>query len=219
MKKNKKVLTYFLLFPLLPLLALWSGASLYSEASASGTGGALIIAGSEARGLQVEYSENPFIFENLYPGCKGEEQATTVKVSNAGSGDFTLHIEKRLISSGAEGLALYLYDGLIIDVVEQNTLENIFWYSGPLKNFERIDVGKVSPCQEARVFNFFLTLDQGADNTLQDEHFVLEWTFRACGGLPHLPKTGVLSPPLLCSAGLLLAAGLILGRKALARKR
>ncbi len=168
----------------------------------------------------MEHSEKPFAFENLYPGCKGEEQATTVKVSNAGNEDFTLRIEKRLISSGAEGLALYLYDGLIIDVVEQSTLENIFWYSGPLKSFEKVNVGNVSPGQEARIFRFFLTLDEGADNTLQDKHFVLEWTLRACGGFPHLPKTGVLSPPFLCSTGLLLlAAGLLLGRKALAGRR
>ncbi|NLA27468.1 MAG: hypothetical protein GX878_08760 [Firmicutes bacterium] len=219
MKKSKRVVSNLLLSLLLPFIALWTGASFYRETFASGTGGALIIAGSETRGLQVEHSENPFAFENLYPGCKGEEQATTVKVSNDGSGDFTLRIEKRLISSGAEELALYLYDGLIIDVIEQGMAENIFWYSGPLKNFERIDVGKVPPGQEARVFKFILTLDEEADNTLQDKHFVLEWTLRACGGVPHLPKTGVLSPPLLCSAVLLLAAGLILGRKALARRR
>lgn len=239
MKKKNRFLVYLLLFPLLPVLSLWTGASLYEHSFASGAKGTLIIAGSEASGLQVEHSDNPFTFENLYPGCNAAEKATSVRVSNRGRSVFDLLIDKKMLSCDEGGLALYSYDGLQMEVVEQGLDKTCLWYSGPLKKLEQIEVGAVAPGEETREFLFLLSLDQAADNSLQGQQFVLEWTFSAGGGeeivvppddpqikptddpvFSVLPQTGALSSPAFWAAGLALAAaGLFLGRRTLSERK
>ncbi len=246
MKKKNRFILYFLLFPLLPVLSLWTGASLYKHSFAAGAQGNLVIAGSEA-GLQIEHSDNPFTFENLYPGCSAAEKATSVRISNCGNSDFDLLIDKKMLSCDQGGLALYGYDGLQMEVVEQGLDKTCLWYSGPLKKLERIEVGAVAPGEEAREFLFLLSLDQAADNSLQGQQFVLEWTFSAGGGeeivvppddpkiMPEddpvtprnkqspflaLPQTWAFASPSFWAVGLALAAaGLFLGRRALPERK
>ncbi|MGI6318751.1 MAG: hypothetical protein ACOX1J_08550 [Dethiobacteria bacterium] len=76
-----KIFFFFVLFILLPVVSLFTGVFLYDLSFASGAKEKLVINGSEKYGLRVDHSDNPFVFENLYPGypCCPGAQAAKVK--------------------------------------------------------------------------------------------------------------------------------------------
>lgn len=185
-----KLFFFFVLFILLPVVSLFTGVFLYDLSFASGAAkGKLVINGSEKYGLRVDHSDNPFVFENLYPGypgcpgsagSEGEESSTVVKISNTGKEKFKLLIEKRVLSDDAGELMLYNYEGLKMDVFERDDVDKKL-FSGPLKELKKIEAGTVFPGERAREFEFSISLDEDAGNELQGKSIDLEWIFTATG--------------------------------------
>jgi LPXTG-motif cell wall-anchored protein len=181
-----KMFFFFFLFFLLPVVSLFTGVFLYDLSFASGAKGNLVINGSEKYGLRVDHSDNPFVFENLFPGypcCpgdEGEELTTVVKISNTGKEKFKLLIEKRVLSDDAGDLMLYAYEGLRMDVFECDDVDKKL-FSGPLKELKKIEAGNVFPGARAREFEFSISLDENAGNELQGKSIDLEWIFTATG--------------------------------------
>jgi LPXTG-motif cell wall-anchored protein len=227
---KKKLFIFLVLFVFLPLVSLVTGLLMYDLSFASGAEGELVIKGSEQYGLRVEYSDNPFMFENLYPGypfCpgEGEESSTIVKISNTGEKIFKLLIEKKVLPDDVEELELYNYEGLKVDIFERGGVDKKM-FSGPLKELQKIEAGTVTPGARAREFEFSISLDEGAGNELQGKSIDLQWIFTATGTIDEpdpldlamgggtidfsLPKTGEFPPFLLYAAGaFLIAAGFV----------
>ncbi|HHT47411.1 MAG TPA: hypothetical protein GX004_09055 [Firmicutes bacterium] len=180
---KNRIIFCIILFVLIPFASILTGTLLYDRSFASGAKGNLVISGSDNFGLRVDHSQNPFIFKNLYPGypgCADKESSTIVKVSNIGNKNFTLLIEKKVMSADEEELILYDYEGLRMDVIEHGTPDNKL-YSGPLKELKKIDAGTVSPGAGAREFEFSIYLDKNAGNELQGKSIDLQWIFTAMG--------------------------------------
>src|SRR5690554_4521052 len=97
--KNKLIFC-LILFVFIPVVSLLTGMLICDLSFATGAEGNLVIKGSEEYGLRLEHSDNPFVFENLYPGYPSSEEegsSTLAKISNTGNKKFTLLIENKLM--------------------------------------------------------------------------------------------------------------------------